>query len=742
MGAAMNNINKNDLQTFLHVVFSSCTGLIPCRSFPEKGSNHQKAAHNIWIEANDDFIINAAKFADQANKNKMAFYVIPGTVLKAGQAGSRHITEMQTLLIDIDTGNTEKKLGILSSKLGTPTMIVESGGITAEGNRKLHIYWQLINSVKNNELQKLLHLRHQLALLIGGDTHFKSAHQPIRVAGSVYHKSNAGKLVKIRSYQPIEYELEELIENIQFLPQANSNANSLNSMALNSKLLDSKLSFKQLITNKVHEGGEGEQTRFNHLQRIVGFWLRRYHDGIISKDKAWEEICAYNIANVIPSWPQHRLKALVDGLWTKHIKECGDIKATNTTIDDKIEGIDPSKWYGLPPERQWLIDDWLPRGYVTALYGDGGVGKSLLTQQLITALATGKSFLGKEIKTYKVYALMCEDDSNELWRRQVAINNYYGIDMEQLENICFVSRVGKDNFLMTFANDDVGRLTKFFKELNQDLTRHKPDLIILDTAADLFGGNENNRPQVRQFVQTACGQIARLNNSAVLLCAHPSESGIQKGTGSGGSTAWNNTVRSRWYLKRPEDGQLTNDHRILSKVKSNYSAIGEEEYFRWENGVFVWLSQMSSSKPVVRKTLSEKNNAERSRKTGIILKLIDYEASQGRIYTMNQFAESFEGARGSNYFLGSKRSIYNIISTAATSGLIRFFNNPDNYGLKIKQSKYGYLCTQNMMLKVGESTNSSDGEVIADLVTVVPTHQKFEPNGDLVAVKDPENWGI
>lgn len=250
VGAVMNNINKNDLQTFLHVVFSSCTGLIPCRSFPEKGSNHQKAAHNIWIEANDDFIINAAKFADQVNKNKMAFYVIPGTVLKAGQAGSRHIIEMQTLLIDIDTGNTEKKLGILSSKLGTPTMIVESGGITAEGNKKLHIYWQLVNSVKNNELQNLLHLRHQLALLIGGDTHFKSAHQPIRVAGSVYHKGGTNKPVKIRSYQPIEYELEELIENIQFLPQTNSNTTSLNSIALNSKLLDSKLSFKQLITNR------------------------------------------------------------------------------------------------------------------------------------------------------------------------------------------------------------------------------------------------------------------------------------------------------------------------------------------------------------------------------------------------------------------------------------------------------------------------------------------------------------
>lgn len=49
---------------------------------------------------------------------------------------------------------------------------------------------------------------------VGGDTHFKSAHQPIRVAGSVYHKGDASKLVKIRSYSRIEYELEELVAGI------------------------------------------------------------------------------------------------------------------------------------------------------------------------------------------------------------------------------------------------------------------------------------------------------------------------------------------------------------------------------------------------------------------------------------------------------------------------------------------------------------------------------------------------
>ncbi len=41
------------------------------------------------------------------------------------------------------------------------------------------------------------------------------------------------------------------------------------------------------------------------------------------------------------------------------------------------------------PERRWLVPDWIPQGQVTLLGGDGGVGKSLLAQQLMTSLALG-----------------------------------------------------------------------------------------------------------------------------------------------------------------------------------------------------------------------------------------------------------------------------------------------------------------------------------------------------------------
>ncbi len=57
---------------------------------------------------------------------------------------------------------------------------------------------------------------------------------------------------------------------------------------------------------------------------------------------------------------------------------------------EPLEIIAPAALQGLAiPERRWIWPEWIPVGAVTALYGDGGTGKSLLAQQLMTACATG-----------------------------------------------------------------------------------------------------------------------------------------------------------------------------------------------------------------------------------------------------------------------------------------------------------------------------------------------------------------
>jgi hypothetical protein len=89
----------------------------------------------------------------------------------------------------------------------------------------------------------------------------------------------------------------------------------------------------------------------------------------------------------------------------------------------------------------------------------------------------------------------------------------------------------------------------------------QPAVVILDTLADLFPDNENDRAQARQFVGMLSA-IAIKYKCAVILLAHPSPAGLNNGTGTSGSTGWNNSVRSRLYLTRVIQATNQNQTRI------------------------------------------------------------------------------------------------------------------------------------------------------------------------------------
>ncbi|NRB10614.1 MAG: AAA family ATPase [Rickettsiaceae bacterium] len=668
-------------------------------------------ANNSWIEVDNQSLKKITDFSKLATDNKFGFFVIPGTVRNNGEASSKHVLEMQTIMVDIDTGNTEEKLQKLKELVARPTLIVESGGVTKDGFKKLHVYWQFLDKVSGENLQKLADLRHKLALGIGGDLHFKSLHQPIRVAGSTYHKDGVNKLVKIRSYSRLEYEFEAIREAIEKMPIPEEAAEKNNSKTVNSA---KKNPIGKLLIDKTCAGGDGENTRFNAISRVTGYFFRRYFEGYITEEEAVKEIYDYNLSNVVPSLSERKLASIIHGIKKIHLKKYGEVNSE----DNNIEFISPKHWKGMPPNREWVIKNWLPKGCVTALYGDGGTGKSLLAQQLATCVSTGKYFLGNELKPMRVVVLMCEDNFNELWRRQYKINQHYNIKYEQLENIRFISREGKNNLLMSFDNNNVGYTTKFFNKLHKEIIKFKPDLVILDTAADFFSGNENNRVQVRHFIQTTLGCIARDINGAVLICAHPSESGMQKGTGSCGSTAWNNTVRSRWYLTRPDSKQYSKDYLILSRVKSNYAPSGEIQYLKLNDSVFELCRMLGSTDDI-----HSDNNIDDT-KTRLILDLIRSEALKGRLYTMNQFADTLQGSK---HGLGSKRSITSRVSKAADKGVINYILNPQEFGINLCRSTYGYICVEDMKLKISSNPEK--------MVYLFPTHYKNSLDSKLYPIE-------
>lgn len=243
------------------------------------------------------------------------------------------------------------------------------------------------------------------------------------------------------------------------------------------------------------------------------------------------------------------------------------------------------------PDRDWLVDELVPIGTVTILSGDGGVGKSLLALQLAAAVALGKRWVGQPTASGRALFISAEDDRDELHRRLVDVARGAGATLADLRRLSVRSLAGEDALLAVVTPDKVLAASALYIELDQRITQERPALVVLDTLADLFPGNENDRAQARQFIGILRGLAIR-HDCAVVLLAHPSLSGLNSGSGSSGSTGWNNSVRSRLYFERvkDEEHEADPDLRVLRTMKANYGRIGGELGVRWKDGVFVPLS--------------------------------------------------------------------------------------------------------------------------------------------------------
>jgi RecA-family ATPase len=269
----------------------------------------------------------------------------------------------------------------------------------------------------------------------------------------------------------------------------------------------------------------------------------------------------------------------------------GQLAAIAAAGPGRLNLIDPATLTGVPvPEREWIVPDWIPAKRVTGLYGRGGEGKTTLAQMLATAAAIGQTWLGMPVRRCRSILFFCEDDEDEMHLRQNAINHHYDCTWEDLANMRFLPRLGHENTLMTFEN---GRavLMPLFEDLLLESNAFGVGLIFADTVADVFGGNEIDRGQVRKFVQEGLGRLARKTGAAVVALAHPSQSGISSRAGTSGSTAWEGTFRSHLYLKTSQpDGskeEVDPDGRTLTRKKANYARRDETIELRWQNGVFI-----------------------------------------------------------------------------------------------------------------------------------------------------------
>ncbi|MCB4862336.1 AAA family ATPase [Sphingobium sp. PNB] len=261
--------------------------------------------------------------------------------------------------------------------------------------------------------------------------------------------------------------------------------------------------------------------------------------------------------------------------------------------------IDPSSWAGTTaPERSWKVKDYIPDRQATLLTGKGAAGKSLVSQQQATCIALGIPFLGVEtVQTVAIY-ITCEDDAEELHRRQLAICANLGVSIEDLSGKLFLLSLQGEmgNELATFDHDGRMRVAPRYTQIVKACEDFGIGFVVLDNTAHFYTGNENDRHQVASFINLA-NRLAITINGAVVVVGHPNKAGDSYS----GSTAWENQVRSRLFMEIPlnDDGSCPDpDMRVMRREKSNYAQRGGDLNFMWFKGSFILPADLPEDKRV------------------------------------------------------------------------------------------------------------------------------------------------
>lgn len=240
----------------------------------------------------------------------------------------------------------------------------------------------------------------------------------------------------------------------------------------------------------------------------------------------------------------------------------------------KVEPIGDGEYFGFEVDGDHLY-----------LLGDLQVThNSLLMQQLCTAAVLGREWLGMRCAPGRALYIACEDDRDELWRRQAAINRQIGCDMADIGDagLCLAPRVGQDNAMIRLDRASWSmKSTDLFRRVARYCREHGKQYVVFDTATQTFAGNQNDEMQVVAYI-AELRRLAMAIEGVVILTKHPSMAGRALGTGESGNVAWNNSVRSRLYVMKDKQGFIT-----LKTMKSNYAPSGGVVPLKWDRGVLV-----------------------------------------------------------------------------------------------------------------------------------------------------------
>src|SRR5215218_5204034 len=216
-----------------------------------------------------------------------------------------------------------------------------------------------------------------------------------------------------------------------------------------------------------------------------------------------------------------------------------------------------------PRPRRYLLEDLVLAAYVTLLYGDGGVAKSLLALALAVAVSGGSEYwLGRKVENCPVLYLDFELDAEEQARRVHQLCRGQGLDTPP-EGLLYMSALGHT------AKEAFAAALEACKE-------HGVGFMVVDSLGPALQGDAEAARDVIGFFQKSIEPF-RTEGVSVLIIDHQSR--LQQGQsyqskGAFGSVFKTNLARSVIQVEATERGEGTLKV-ILRQKKHNFGPLAE-----------------------------------------------------------------------------------------------------------------------------------------------------------------------
>ena len=204
---------------------------------------------------------------------------------------------------------------------------------------------------------------------------------------------------------------------------------------------------------------------------------------------------------------------------------------------------DPEEALRLAADEAWIIDDLIPAKGLAVIYGPPGSYKSFVALDLAASISSGKDWHGYECEMPGAVLYIAAEGSRGLMERAVAWKLYHQRELGPFAILTVP--VMMDDAVMVQAFIEC--LERAAQQLGAPIR-----LVVIDTMARSFNGDENSAQEVGAFVNNCSRFASNAGDCTVMIIAH---TGKDVTKGIRGSSALNGAADCHFLVTKPNIGQ-------------------------------------------------------------------------------------------------------------------------------------------------------------------------------------------